>query len=73
MDAIGKIYKKIMVKKIGVRHGEKTHETLLTKEELKQSKEYKEYFKIVSDNRDLNYENITQTAKKVLKNRRLHL
>ncbi len=45
-----------MVKKIGVRHGEKTHETLLTKEELKQSKDYKEYFKIVSDNRDLNYE-----------------
>ena len=57
IDAIGKIYKKkIMVKKIGVRHGEKTHETLLTKEELKQSKDYKDYFKIVSDNRDLNYE-----------------
>ncbi len=57
IDAIGKIYKKkIMIKKIGVRHGEKTHETLLTKEELKQSKNYKEYFKIVSDNRDLNYE-----------------
>jgi UDP-N-acetylglucosamine 4,6-dehydratase/5-epimerase len=57
IDAIGKIYKKkIIIKKIGVRHGEKTHETLLTKEELKQSKNYKEYFKIVSDNRDLNYE-----------------
>ena len=57
IDAISKIYKKkIMIKIIGVRHGEKTHETLLTKEELKQSKDYKEYFKIVSDNRDLNYE-----------------
>ena len=65
MDAIGKIYKKkIMVKKIGVRHGEKTHETLLTKEELKQSKEYKEYFKIVSDNRDLNYEKYYSNGKK---------
>ncbi len=65
MDAIGKIYKKkIMVKKIGVRHGEKIHETLLTKEELKQSKEYKEYFKIVSDNRDLNYEKYYSNGKK---------
>ena len=65
MDAIGKIYKKkIMVKKIGIRHGEKTHETLLTKEELKQSKDYKEYFKIVSDNRDLNYEKYYSNGKK---------
>ena len=29
---------------------------MLTKEELNKSKDYKKYFKIVSDNRDLNYD-----------------
>ena len=65
IEAIGKIYKKkILTKKIGVRHGEKTHETLLTKEELKQSKNYKKYFKIISDNRDLNYEKFFSSGMK---------
>lgn len=41
---------------IGLRHGEKFHETLMSKEEKIFAKEYKEYFKIFSDTRDLNYE-----------------
>ena len=45
-----------LVKIIGSRHGEKFHETLLTKEELNEAIEFKNYFKISSDNRDLNYE-----------------
>ena len=49
--------KKIKVKTIGPRHGEKFHETLLTKEEFKKTIIYKRYFKITADNRDLNYEN----------------
>lgn len=47
---------KYSIKKIGIRHGEKIHETLLTKEELRKSKNYTNYFKIISDNRDLNYD-----------------
>ena len=43
-----------MVKKIGVRHREKTHETLLTKEELKQSKDYRDYFKSKENNDEEN-------------------
>ena len=55
-EALAKYLRKIKIKKIGIRHGEKIHETLLTKEELNKSKDYKKYFKIVSDNRDLNYD-----------------
>ena len=42
--------------KVNWLHGEKHHETLLTKEELSKAEEFKEYFKIKFDNRDLNYE-----------------
>lgn len=40
---------------IGYRHGEKQHESLLTREEMSKAKELKEYYLISSDNRDLNY------------------
>ena len=43
------------IKTIGSRHGEKLFETLLTKEELNNSVEYDNYYKVVSDNRNLNY------------------
>ena len=48
--------KKPNIKVIGPRHGEKYHETLLTKEEIDKAINYKNYYKIISDNRDLNYE-----------------
>ena len=57
--------KKPKIKVIGPRHGEKYHETLLTKEELRQSKEYKEFYRITSDNRDLNYDKYFSEGKKV--------
>lgn len=41
---------------IGSRHGEKSYETLLTKEEYVRAFDYGNYFGISSDNRDLNYE-----------------
>ena len=57
LNALSKILsKKPKIKLIGSRHGEKHHETLLTKEELSKAEEFKEYFKIKFDNRDLNYE-----------------
>jgi UDP-glucose 4-epimerase len=43
------------VKIIGTRHGEKLYETLLTKEEMSQSEDMVEYFRVSADSRDLNY------------------
>jgi UDP-N-acetylglucosamine 4,6-dehydratase/5-epimerase len=45
----------VEIKNIGIRHAEKVHETLLSKEERMVCEELKEYFRIPSDNRDLNY------------------
>ena len=41
---------------IGIRHGEKMYETLLTSEEKSYSIDIGQYFRIPADNRDLNYE-----------------
>lgn len=43
------------VKVIGTRHGEKAHETLLTREERALSVELERYFQVPADTRDLNY------------------
>ncbi|MHB9035047.1 MAG: polysaccharide biosynthesis protein [Armatimonadota bacterium] len=40
---------------IGTRHGEKLYETLLTREELGRAEDHGDYFRVVADNRDLNY------------------
>lgn len=43
------------VRVIGTRHGEKKHETLLNREEMVRSRDLGNYFRILSDSRDLNY------------------
>ncbi len=43
------------IKIIGTRHGEKLYETLLTREELNQAEDLGDYYRIPSDDRDLNY------------------
>jgi len=43
------------IKVIGTRHGEKKHETLLNREELVHAEDLKEYYRVPSDTRDLNY------------------
>ena len=43
------------VKVIGTRHGEKLYETLLTREELVKAEDLGGYYRIVPDDRDLNY------------------
>ncbi len=43
------------IKVIGTRHGEKLYETLLTREELAKAEDLGGYFRIVPDDRDLNY------------------
>lgn len=40
---------------IGTRHGEKLYETLCTREEMLKSEDMGNFFRIPSDNRDLNY------------------
>ena len=41
---------------IGTRHGEKLYETLMTREERLRSEDMGQYFRVVADNRDLNYD-----------------
>ena len=47
---------KVEIKNIGIRHAEKTHETLLSKEEFMVAEDLGEYYRVAADNRDLNYE-----------------
>ena len=55
-EAIKEIFNsKSQIKLIGIRHGEKMYETLVTKEEMAKSKDMGKYFKISPDSRDLNY------------------
>lgn len=44
------------IKTIGTRHGEKAHETLMTREEKARSEDMGDYYRIAADGRDLNYE-----------------
>ena len=44
------------IKIIGTRHGEKVYETLLTQEEMLKAINMDRYYRIPSDDRDLNYE-----------------
>ncbi len=68
INSLSKILnKKPKIKIIGPRHGEKYHETLITKEELRQSIEYKGYYKIIFDNRDLNYDKFFSKGNKKIK------
>ncbi|MBR3243681.1 MAG: polysaccharide biosynthesis protein [Parasporobacterium sp.] len=41
---------------IGTRHGEKLYETLMTREERLRSEDMGKYFRVLADNRDLNYD-----------------
>jgi len=45
------------IKIIGTRHGEKRHETLLTREEMSKAVDIGNYYRIPPDTRDLNYDN----------------
>ncbi|MBO4923270.1 MAG: polysaccharide biosynthesis protein [Bacteroidales bacterium] len=44
------------IKVIGIRHGEKMYETLLTKEECAKAEDMGNFFRVPADNRDLNYD-----------------
>lgn len=48
--------KKENIKVIGIRHGEKLYETLLTKEECAKAEDMGNFYRVPADNRDLNYD-----------------
>lgn len=57
MEALQTIFKtNVPVKVIGIRHGEKLYETLLTAEEAAHAQDQGDFYSIPSDKRDLNYD-----------------
>lgn len=48
--------KKENIKVIGIRHGEKMYETLLTKEECAKAEDMGNFYRVPADNRTLNYD-----------------
>ncbi len=48
--------KKKDIKVIGIRHGEKMYETLLTKEECAKAVDMGNFYRVPADNRSLNYD-----------------
>jgi len=57
-DAVKRIFHRPdhPVQIIGIRHGEKVYETLLTNEECAQAMDMGDYYRVPSDTRDLNYD-----------------
>lgn len=62
-EAMRKLYARIdpqygqtPIRIIGTRHGEKTHETLVTREEMLRATDMGDYYRIQCDTRDLNYD-----------------
>ncbi|MBT7180412.1 MAG: polysaccharide biosynthesis protein, partial [Nitrospina sp.] len=56
-----------VVKTIGMRHGEKMHETLASKDELLRSEDMGDYLRLSMDDRDLNYNKyLSEGDKKVV-------
>ena len=47
---------KSQIKVIGIRHGEKMYETLLTKEECAKAEDMGDFYRVPADNRTLNYD-----------------
>ena len=53
---------KIPVKVIGIRHGEKMYETLLTNEECAHAIDLGNFYRVPADQRDLNYDKYFKTG-----------
>lgn len=52
------------IKIIGTRHGEKAHETLMTREEMAKAEDLGDYYRVPADNRDLNYNQYFENGSK---------
>ena len=57
VEALQRIFKsELPIRLIGVRHGEKLYETLLTREEMAHAEDLGDYYRVAPDTRGLNYE-----------------
>jgi len=57
VQALGEIFKKkVEIRKIGIRHGEKMSETLLSSEERSRANETEKYYRSPIDSRNLDYQ-----------------
>ena len=56
--------KKTEIKIIGIRHGEKMYETLLTNEECAHAIDMGDFYRVPADTRDLNYDNFFHNGDK---------
>jgi UDP-glucose 4-epimerase len=54
------------IRVIGTRHGEKLHETLLSREERARSEDRGRYFRVRADDRDLNYKKYFVEGEKII-------
>lgn len=54
--AVQKLFGDTGTQIIGTRHGEKLYETLMTREERLRSEDMGKYYRVIADNRDLNYD-----------------
>ncbi len=64
-EALIELYNsKSKITQIGIRHGEKMHETLITKEEMLLAKDLGNYYRISTDDRGLNYEKYFSSGNK---------
>ena len=65
-DALIDLYSsKSKIVQIGIRHGEKMHETLITKEEMLLTEDLGSYYKICPDDRNLNYDKYFSSGNKI--------
>ncbi|MFL2485655.1 MAG: polysaccharide biosynthesis protein [Candidatus Neomarinimicrobiota bacterium] len=56
------------IQDIGIRHGEKVFEVLCSKEEMYKAENLKNYYRISSDKRDLNYDKYFEKGNKEIRN-----
>lgn len=65
-EAVCQLFKSdAKIKVIGTRHGEKAHETLMTREERFKAEDLGGYYRIPADSRDLNYEKYFEEGEKL--------
>lgn len=54
------------IREIGTRHGEKLHETLLSREELASAEDRGSYYRVPPDGRDLNYAKYVEQGERLI-------
>jgi len=56
---------KALFKTVGVRHGEKMHESLISQEEMYRTEDLGDFYRVKADSRDMNYKDYYTTGKEI--------